>query len=215
MRVLLAGAHSELDTLLTAALKKQGYTVDYLDSPISVCHALSNEHFDALLLDFPYSVSFSLLQQLRRQHHLPIMLLTSPSTPAIRIAGLNAGADDCLSKPIAIGELQVRLNAVIRRSSVHQSVRIHYKNIMLDFQACQVTLNNKLVPLSHGAFKLLQYLLTHQGQVVSHEQLRQTLYGWGKDIKSNTLEVYIHSLRKKLGHSLIQTVYRAGYRISN
>jgi len=215
MRLLLVAGRQRLTTALTVALKEQNYTVDWLETSSSLLRALSAEHVDVLMLALSFSGNLALLQQLRRQYTLPVIVLANPSTPANRTALLNAGADDYLARPLCIAELHARINALSRRGTVHKTTKIHYKELVLDCDAHQLILRGVPVPLTHREFKILHALLMRQGQVVRHEQLQQVVYGWGKNIESNSIEVHVHQLRKKIGPALIQTVRSVGYRMAD
>ena len=127
-----------------------------------------------------------------------------------RVAGLNAGADDYLIKPFDLDELIARLNALLRRSAGQVTQSLQHADIELTPSTHQVSKNGKIIELSGREFALLHELLLHVGRVQSREQLEQHLYGWGEEVESNSVEVHIHHLRKKLGAELIRTLRGVG-----
>jgi DNA-binding response OmpR family regulator len=153
-----------------------------------------------------------LLKWLRgRGNKLPVLILTARDTVVDRVAGLDTGADDYLVKPFDLDELIARLRALLRRSGGQATPVLQHGAITLDPAAHQVHKDGRLVDLSAREFTLLHELLLHAGRVQSREQLEQRLYGWGEEVESNSVEVHIHHLRKKLGNDLIRTMRGVGY----
>jgi two-component system response regulator QseB len=143
----------------------------------------------------------------------PVVILTARDTVDDRVKGLDAGADDYLTKPFDLDELCARMRALQRRSKARAKPIISYTNITLDPASHVVTLKGKEVMVSRREFALLQKLLENAGRVISREQLNQTLYGWGENIDSNALEVHIHNLRKRFGAKVIRTIRGVGYMV--
>jgi len=163
-------------------------------------------------LSLPKLSGTGLLKWLRATHSkVPLLVLTARDTVADRVSGLNAGADDYLIKPFDLDELIARINALLRRSAGQVTQSLQHGSIILTPETHQVTLEGKSVELSAREFTLLHELLLHVGRVQSREQLEQHLYGWGEEVESNSIEVHVHHLRKKLGSNLIRTLRGVGY----
>lgn len=214
MRILLVEDDIMLGETLQSALEPQGYTVDWLRDGQQALHAISEQHFDLVILDLglPRLDGMSVLQAVRNKGiSTPILILTARDTIDDRVKGLDAGADDYLLKPFDLAELNARLRALTRRSHGRANTQIIYGQLALNPQSQQVNYQQKDVTLHRREFMLLHQLLENVGKVVTRQQLEQSLYGWGEDIESNALEVHIHHLRKKLYPELIKTVRGVGY----
>jgi DNA-binding response OmpR family regulator len=160
----------------------------------------------------PRLSGIGVLKRLRdRRCFVPVLLLTARDTVSDRVQGLDCGADDYLTKPFDLNELNARLRALLRRSSGRATPLLVNGAIVLDPAARRVTLDGQEVELSQREFVLLQVLMKNLGRVLSRTRLEETLYGWGVVVESNTLEVHIHHLRKKLVTTLIRTVRGVGY----
>ncbi|WP_282338818.1 response regulator [Pseudomonas sp. PS02288] len=216
MRLLLVEDDTALGEGVRAGLRAEGYTVDWLQDGVSAVHALLSESFDLLVLDLglPRLGGIQVLQQIRQQAStLPVLILTARDDTEDRIAGLDAGADDYLVKPFDLNELKARLRALLRRSSGRAQVVIEHAGISLDPTTQQVRYRDAQVVLTPREYTLLHELLSQPGKVFTRERLTQLLYGWDEEAESNTLEVHIHHLRKKLFPELIRTVRGIGYRV--
>ncbi len=214
MRVLLVEDDALLGDGVRAGLKQAGFAVDWAQDGQTAKLALETEEYALLVLDLglPKLSGTDLLKWLRASHaKLPVLILTARDTVADRVAGLNAGADDYLIKPFDLDELIARLNALLRRSAGQVMQSIQHGDIELTPASHQVTKNGEIMVLSGREFALLHELLLHTGRVLSREQLEQHLYGWGEEVESNSVEVHIHHLRKKLGVGLIRTLRGVGY----
>lgn len=214
MRLLLVEDDLLLGDGISAGLKQDGYTVDWVQDGESADHALQSEHFDILVLDInlPRLSGIDVLKRLRdRRSVVPVLLLTARDTVSDRVQGLDCGADDYLTKPFDLNELNARLRALLRRSSGRATPLLVNGLIVLDPAARRVTLDGQEIELSQREFVLLQAFLDNLGRVLSRTRLEQMLYGWGVEVESNTLEVHIHHLRKKLTTTLIRTVRGVGY----
>jgi two-component system response regulator QseB len=142
----------------------------------------------------------------------PVLILTARDSVEDRVKGLDTGADDYLTKPFDLDELSARIRALQRRFSSNRADPImQYRDLTLDPASLSVTVAGKPISLSRREFALLQKLLENIGQVVSRDVLNQCLYGWDDDVDSNTLEVHVHNLRKKLGVNFIRTIRGVGY----
>jgi two-component system response regulator QseB len=199
------------------ALRGEGFAVDWVQDGEAALTAAGNETYDLMLLDLglPKRDGLEVLRSLRsRGNALPVLIVTARDAVADRVKGLDAGADDYLVKPFDLDELGARMRALIRRQAGRCESVIRHGPLTLDSAAHQVTLDGALVALSAREFALLEALLARPGAVLSKTQLEEKMYGWGEEIGSNTVEVYIHALRKKLGADLIRNVRGLGYMIA-
>lgn len=214
MRVLLVEDDALLGDGIKAGLKQAGFAVDWAQDGHAARLALEAEEYALLVLDLglPKLSGMDLLKWLRgRGGKLPVLILTARDTVADRVGGLDAGADDYLIKPFDLDELIARLRALLRRSGGQATPVLQHGSITLDPAAHQVHKDGQLIELSSREFTLLHELLLHAGRVQSREQLEQRLYGWGEEVESNSVEVHIHHLRKKLGNELVRTLRGVGY----
>jgi two-component system, OmpR family, response regulator QseB len=214
MRVLLVEDDALLGDGIRAGLKQAGFAVDWAQDGHAAKLALETEEYALLVLDLglPRLSGMELLKWLRAcGNRLPVLILTARDTVADRVAGLDAGADDYLIKPFDLDELIARLRALLRRSGGQAEPLLRHGGIELDPAAHQVRKDGQTVELSAREFTLLHELLLHAGRVQSREQLEQRLYGWGEEVESNSVEVHIHHLRRKLGTELIRTLRGVGY----
>lgn len=216
MRILLVEDDVALGEGIRMALKPEGYTVDWLQDGASALHALRNEDFDVAVLDLglPQMDGLEVLRQLRAvANPVPVLVLTARDATTDRIAGLDAGADDYLVKPFDVDELKARLRALLRRSFNRPQPTLTHRDVVLDPAAQQVSCRGEPVTLQRKEFLLLHELLAQPGRVLTRDKLQQALYGWDDESESNTLEVHIHHLRKKLYPELIRTVRGVGYMV--
>lgn len=218
MRVLLVEDDELLGDGIRTGLKHYGHTVDWVKDGKSANDVLSTnyENFDVIVLDLglPKLSGLDVLRKLReRNSATPVIILTARETIDDRVKGLDAGADDYLTKPFDLDELCARIRALQRRSKSRAQPSITYGKISLDPASHIVTFEGEPAMVSRREFALLQKLLENTGRVISREQLNQTLYGWGENIDSNALEVHIHNLRKRFGNKLIRTIRGVGYMI--
>ena len=214
MRVLLVEDDALLGDGIRAGLKLADYAVDWVRDGEAARLALSSHDYDACVLDLglPKKDGLAVLKELRGQgNHLPVLILTARDTNADKIAGLDAGADDYLTKPFDLGELQARMRALIRRSAGAATPTLEHAGVVLEPASKRVTLSGLPVTLSAREYALLLDLLSHKNQLRTRSQLEESLYAWGEEKESNTVEVYIHHLRKKLGTHFIRTVRGFGY----
>ncbi|ADI28455.1 response regulator [Methylotenera versatilis] len=214
MRVLLVEDDALLGDGVRAGLKQAGFAVDWTQDGQAAKLALETEEYALMVLDLglPKLSGIDVLKWLRGANlALPVLVLTARDTVADRVIGLNAGADDYLIKPFDLDELIARLNALLRRSAGQVTLTLQHGDIELTPSTHQVSKNGQIVELAAREFSLFHELLLHAGRVQSREQLEQHLYGWGEEVESNSVEVHIHHLRKKLGSALIRTIRGVGY----
>jgi len=214
MRVLLVEDDKLLGEGVRAGLAQAGFAIAWVQDGEQAKFALSTEPFDAVVLDLglPKLDGLSVLRHVRAKgNSVPVLILTASDSVADRVAGLDAGADDYLAKPFALAELQARLRALLRRSMGSAQPVLRHGRVTLDPARRVVELDGAPVELSAREFGTLHGLLLNAGRVLSRAQLEEKLYGWGEEIESNAVEVYIHHLRRKLYPELIQTVRGVGY----
>ncbi|MCV4282026.1 response regulator [Pseudomonas capsici] len=218
MRLLLVEDDIALGEGIHQALSREGYTVDWIKDGSSALHALLSETFDLVILDLglPKLGGLEVLRKLRHDGStVPVVILTARDATEDRIAGLDAGADDYLVKPFDVSELKARLRALLRRSAGRAKMLIEHAGISLDPGTQQVSYNNESVSLTPKEYQLLYELLSPPGRVMTRERLMQLLYGWNEEAESNTLEVHIHHLRKKISGDLIRTIRGVGYLVED
>ena len=214
MRILLVEDDALLGNGLYAGLRRDDNIVDWVKNGETALLAIKETQFDCIILDLglPKISGLEVLRHLRGSNNsVPVLILTAQADTADRVNGLDAGADDYLVKPFEFAELCARLRALTRRACGKASENIQYKNISIDTAAHTVEYNDKTVELSRKEYTLLIEMITNQGRVFSRQHLEQKLYSWGDEIESNTIEVFIHHLRKKLYTDLIKTVRGIGY----
>jgi len=214
MRVLLVEDDALLGDGIRAGLAQIGFAVDWVKDGREAELAVSAQSYDAVILDLglPRLPGLDVLRRARAaKNPVPILILTARDTVPDRIAGLDAGADDYLVKPFDLGELQARLRALLRRAVGQGESVIEHGALRLDPVGHSVHFNGRPVELSAREFAVLQELLRHPGRVLSKPILEEKIYGWGDEIDSNAIEVYVHHLRRKLDPKLIRTVRGVGY----
>ena len=216
MRLLLVEDDNLLGDGLYVGLKQAEYTVDWVMDGEAANHALVNENFDLVVLDIslPVMSGIEVLQALRKRNDTtPVLILTAVDSVENRILGLDSGADDYLVKPFDLDELCARLRALARRYAGRSDPILTHGSLELNPAAHTVVKDGNPIALSSREFVLLLYLMENVGRVASRSRLEETLYGWDGEIESNSLEVFIHHLRKKIGVETIKTVRGVGYMI--
>ncbi len=214
MRILLVEDDSLLGDGLRAGLAQDGHAVDWVRDGAAADAALRADRFALVILDLglPRVAGLDVLRVLRgRDDATPVLVLTARDAVTDRIEGLDAGADDYLVKPFDLGELKARARALVRRAAGRSTPEIRHGDLVVDPAAHAVALNGNPVELARGEFAILHELLQNVGRVRSREQLEASLHGFGGEIESNLVEVYVHHLRRKLGAGLIKTVRGVGY----
>lgn len=214
MRLLLVEDDELLGDAVKTGLTQFGYVVDWLKDGEIARIVVKTEAFDLIILDLglPKLSGMSLLQAIRQSNNkTPIIILTARESIDDRIKGLDAGADDYITKPFDLNELGARVRALTRRAQGRAEAILQYGPITIDIAAHTVTLNGQPINVPRREFALLQKLLESKGQVLSREQLMQSIYSWDEEVDSNALEVHIHNLRKKLNANFIRTIRGIGY----
>ena len=214
MRLLLVEDDALLGDGVQAGLRLTGYAVDWVRDGAAAALALRNERYAVCVLDLglPQLDGLTLLRQLRsRGDHTPVLVLSARDTREDKVQGLDAGADDYLSKPFDLPELQARLRALLRRASGSGEAVLRFGEVTLDTVTRRAYFKAAPVALSGREHALLHDLLSHNQSIRSRSELEQSMYAWGEEVESNAVEVYIHHLRKKFGAHFIKTVRGLGY----
>jgi len=214
MRVLLVEDDQMIAQGLQTALRQDGYTVDWMREGNGAAAALRTERFDLVLLDLglPGRDGLQVLRELRRRGDAtPVLILTARDELPDRVAGLDAGADDYIVKPFDLDEVSARMRSVLRRAAGRGDPCMQHRGIRLDPVTHSVERDGAPVQLSAHEFAVLEALLQRPGAVLSRAQLEDRLYGWGEEVESNAVEVYVHGLRRKLGADAIRTLRGVGY----
>lgn len=216
MRILLVEDDPMIGASVREGLRQDGFAVDWARDGIAADTALAAETYDLVLLDLglPRLDGRALLDKLRAgKRDVAVIILTARDAVDDRIAGLDAGADDYVVKPFDLDELAARIRAVARRRAGRAAPRLRHGELELDPAGRSASLRGEPVNLSPREFALLMALLERPGSVLSRAQLEERLYGWGEEVESNTVEVYVHGLRRKLGAALIRNVRGVGYMV--
>lgn len=216
MKVLLAEDDPLIGDAIAASLRKSGFSVDWVRDGQEAETALLLGHYGLLVLDLglPRIDGMELLRRLRQHENpIPVLVVTARDGVADRVGGLNSGADDYLVKPFSLDELVARVHALIRRYQGRPNSELRLGALRVEPTTRAVTLQGKDVSLSEREFRLLLTLLEKPGSVLSISQLEDKLYGWGEEVASNTIEVQLHRLRRKLGKEWIRNVRGVGFKI--
>ncbi len=218
MRILIVEDERALAEQLRLALIERGYAVDHAGNGQDGLHLGREESFDAVILDLglPGLDGLSVLKAWRKAGKtMPVIILTARDSWSEKVAGIDAGADDYVAKPFHVEELLARLRGVIRRSVGQASPVLEWGNVALDTVAGRAFLDGNPLTLTSHEFKLLSWLMHHPGEVASRTTLSEHIYAYNDDPDSNTIEVFIARLRKKLPVGMIETVRGLGYRLGN
>jgi two-component system, OmpR family, response regulator len=216
MRILVVEDEEALARQLVAALEGAGYAVDSAGDGERADFLAQTEPYDAIVLDLglPKVDGLTLLRRWRDAGiFLPILVLTARGSWHEKVQGIDGGADDYMGKPFRIEELLARLRALIRRATGVAHAEIRCGALVLDARTARVTVDGMPVKLTSHEFRVLSYLMHHRGRVVSQSELTEHIYAQSFDRDSNTVEVFIARLRRKLGASFIETVRGLGYRV--
>ncbi|MBP1473213.1 response regulator transcription factor [Frateuria sp. MAH-13] len=218
MRILLAEDDLALGRALADGLRQLGYAVDWITDGAQAAAALADTAYAAAVLDWnlPRSSGPAIIAALRRRKDAtPVLLLTARDALADRVAGLDAGADDYVVKPVHLDELAARLRALLRRADGQPEPVIRVGALELDPAAHRATLAGVPLELTAREFAMLELLARHPGRAYSRAQLEEALYDWGREVASNAVEVHVHRLRHKLGADWIRTLRGIGYALAS
>jgi two-component system response regulator QseB len=214
VRILLVEDDELLGAGIQDALTRSAHGVEWVRNGALALGALEHGHFEAVILDLglPGMDGLDVLRRARAAgNKTPVLVLSARDAPGQRVAGLDAGADDYLTKPFDVDELLARVRALERRLRGAAVNVLQHGGLRLDPAACSVVHEGRPVVLQRREFMLLQRLLASAGQVLTRAQLEESLYGWEGNVESNALDVHIHNLRKKLYPGVIRTVRGIGY----
>ena len=217
MRLLVVEDDPDLNRQLTTALTDAGYVVDTVADGEEGHFLGDTEPYDAVILDLglPVIDGVTVLEKWRRSGRvMPVLILTARDRWSDKVAGFDAGADDYVSKPFHMEEVLARVRALLRRSAGHATSDISCGPLTLDTKSARVTVDGKAVKLTSLEFRLLAYLMHHKGRVVSRTELVEHLYDQDFDRDSNTIEVFVGRLRKKLEVDVLKTIRGLGYCLS-
>jgi two-component system OmpR family response regulator len=217
LRILLVEDDPDLSRQLKAALTEAGYAVDAATDGEEGHFLGDTEPYDAVILDLglPVMDGITVLGRWRRDgRKMPVLILTARDRWSEKVAGFDAGADDYVAKPFQMEEVLARIRALIRRAAGHASVELECAGLRINSGTSRVTVEGVPIKLTAQEFRLLDYLMHHQGKVVSRTELVEHIYDQDFDRDSNTIEVFVGRLRKKLGDDYITTVRGLGYRLA-
>ena len=217
MRVLVIEDEPDLVRQIVAALEEAGYAVDVAHDGEEGHFLGDTEPYDAVVLDLglPVLDGLTVLERWRRDgRDMPVLILTARDRWSEKVAGFDAGADDYVTKPFQMEELLARLRALIRRAAGHATVQLACGPAVLDTRSGRVTVDDATIQLTAQEYKILSYLMHHQEKIISRTELTEHVYDQDFDRDSNTIEVFIGRLRKKLGVDVIKTERGLGYRMS-
>ena len=216
MRILVVEDDTDLNRQLVAALEEAGYVVDSATDGEDGHFLGDTEPYDAVVLDLglPSLDGLSVLENWRRDGRtMPVLILTARDRWSDKVAGIDAGADDYVAKPFHMEEVLARVRALVRRAAGHASNELTCGAVRLDLRSGRVTVDGSAVKLTSHEYRLLSYLLHHQGKVISRTELTEHLYDQDFDRDSNTVEVFVGRLRKKIGSDMIETIRGLGNRL--
>ncbi len=218
MRILIIEDDEDLNKSLCQSLTEAGYAIDTAFDGENGFYLGSVEPYDAVILDIglPKKDGLSVIKAWRDQAiDVPVLMLTARDSWADKVAGIDAGADDYVAKPFHVEEVLARLRALLRRSKGHASNLIHCSNLSIDSKTSKAYIDNEYVKLTSHEFRLLSYMIHHQDKVISKTELIDHIYDQDYDRDSNTIEVFVGRLRRKLNTNLIKTERGLGYRLSS
>lgn len=216
MRVLIVEDDPVLADGLTRSLREADYAVDCVSDGGEADHVLATQNYDLVILDLglPKLDGFEVLRRLRRRGaKVPVLILTARDALQDRVKGLDLGADDYLTKPFDLPELEARVRALVRRGQAGGSAALTHGALVLDVAGRRATLHGAPLDLSARELGVLEVLMMRSGRVVGKEQLAEQLYGWDEEVGANAIEVYVHRLRRKLEPAgvSIRTIRGLGY----
>ncbi|MDB4409305.1 response regulator transcription factor [Gammaproteobacteria bacterium] len=217
MQILLVEDDILLADGLRTALKREGFAVNHVATGKQALTTLATDKPEILILDLglPDMDGLAVLKRLRAGDHAPqVLILTARDATEDKVSGLDLGADDYLVKPFEMPELLARLRALERRTGGVKTSSISNDGVVLDTLAHSVSVDGEALELPRREYMLLKALMENPGRVLSRETLEEKLYGWGEELASNSIEVHIHHLRKKIRADFIKTVRGVGYSVS-
>jgi len=217
MRILIVEDDKDLNTQLAESLREAGYVIDQAYDGEEGHFLGDTEPYDAVVLDLglPIMDGVTVLENWRREgRKMPVLILTARDRWSDKVSGIDAGADDYVTKPFHMEEILARLRALLRRATGHATSELSYGELVLDTRTSKVTENGQAIKLTSLEYRLLAYLMHHKGRTVSRSELVEHLYDQDFDRDSNTVEVFVGRIRRKLKTDIIETVRGLGYLIS-
>ncbi|MEQ8267664.1 MAG: response regulator transcription factor [Parvibaculum sp.] len=217
MRLLVVEDDPDLNRQLVSGLEEAGYVVDSAKDGEEGHFLGDTEPYDAVVLDLglPEMDGVTVLEKWRRDGRvMPVLILTARDRWSDKVAGFDAGADDYVAKPFYMEEVLARLRALLRRAAGHATSELECGPVRIDTRSSRVTVNGRAIKLTSLEYRLLSYMMHHQGRVISRTELVEHLYDQDFDRDSNTIEVFVGRLRRKLGKDVIETVRGLGYRLA-
>lgn len=218
MNILLIEDDTALASALVKTLTREGFVVNHLTHGRQAVSVIRTEPTDMVILDLglPDMDGLDVLKAIRGYSaELPVLILTARASIDDKVSGLDLGADDYLAKPFEVNELLARLRVFERRSSTSKHAELRVADVVLDTACYAVSVANQPIEISRREFMLLKALMENAGRVLTRESLESKLYSWGDEVASNTIEVHIHHLRKKLPKNFIKTLRGVGYIIKS
>jgi len=216
MQILLVEDNLSLAKSLVTALEREGFTTNHVATGAEALLAVETDPPELVILDLglPDVDGLDVLREMNRgARPLPVLVLTARDTTADKVSGLNLGADDYLAKPFDMSELFARLRALERRTVLLQTVQLTIGPVVLDTLTHEVRVDDEPVEMTRRELMLLKALMENPGRVLSRDKLEARIYGWGEELASNSIEVHIHNLRKKIPPGFIKTIRGVGYSI--
>lgn len=216
MKILIVEDEHKIANSIKKGLEQEAYAADVAHTGIDGYDLASSEDYDLIILDLllPEMSGIEICKKLRAEkNHTPILILTAKGQVSDKVAGLDAGADDYLTKPFAFEELLARVRALIRRPAKAQNLELRIKNLELNTTTYEVKKNNKLINLTKKEYALLEYLMRNAGKTLTKDQIINHVWNYEADILPNTVEVYVGYLRNKIGKEAIKTVRGFGYKL--
>lgn len=217
MRLLVVEDDPDLNRQLVTALQEAGYVVDSATDGEDGHFLGDTEPYDAVVLDLglPEMDGVTVLEKWRRAGKaMPVLILTARDRWSDKVAGFDAGADDYVAKPFFMEEVLARIRALLRRATGHATSELDCGPLRVDTRTSRVTVNGTAIKLTSLEYRLIEYLIHHQGRIISRTELVEHLYDQDFDRDSNTIEVFVGRLRRKLGKDMIETVRGLGYRLA-
>ena len=221
MRLLLVEDDPMIGEDLQKALKKTGFAVNWVQDGETATISLEDETYDLIILDLglPGESGLDVLGKFRKKGNAtPVLILTARDSVSDKVKGLDSGADDYLLKPFALEELEARIRSLMRRQSGqagNEDGFLRHGNIAVNPKTHEIFLSDKKIALSAREFSLVHALIKTPNAVLSKAQLEENLYGWNEEVASNTVEVHIHQIRKKLGTNFIKNIRNIGYTLGD
>ena len=216
-RILIVEDEEKIARFVTLELEHEGYQVEHAADGRTAVDLALERNYDLILLDvlLPQLNGMEVLRRVRKHKDVPVIMVTARDAVMDKVAGLDAGADDYLTKPFDLAELLARLRALVRRAAGEARPTLAHGGVVLDPASKHVTFNGQSVTLSAREYALLDDLLRHKNHIRTRAQLEESIYAWGEETGSNTVEVFVHHLRKKFGADFIRTVRGLGYQLGD